>query len=329
MSSFIIVIGASAGGRDALCKFAATLPRDLDAAVFVVLHLSRQGIDNFLTNQLQKCTPLPCVLATDGLAIQPAHIYIAPVNHHLVLKQGAMQLTQGPVENRWRPSIDILFRTAAVHYSERVIGIILTGLLDDGTSGMQAIKKCGGTCIVQDPREAMYPDMPQSVLDNTIVDHILPVAAMSEAIQQTIANKTITGIKVPDALKAEAALAENTVTDINPINNLANQSLYTCPDCGGNLWEINEGGQARYRCHIGHAFSEQDLLRKQYESLNGTLWIALRMMEERKNLLNRLSRNEQTGNMQALANMHAERARELEIHISNLKELLFNVKPDD
>lgn len=328
MPFFIIVIGASAGGRDALCRLAATLPGDLNAAVFMVVHLPRQGVDNFLTYQLQKYTSLHCTLATDELPIQPGHIYFAPADHHLVLRPGTMHLTKGPPENRWRPSIDILFRSAAVHYSERVIGIILTGLLDDGTAGMQAIKRCGGTCIVQDPLEAMYPDMPQSVLDNIMVDFILPVAGIGEAIQETIANKTITGVQVPEPLKAEAALIDGTVTTIGAVGNFGKQSLFACPDCGGSLWEIKEGEHTRYRCHIGHAFTEQDLLRKQYESLNSTLWVALRMMEERKNLLNKISQQEQSKNMHSLAEMHAERARELDIHINKLKELLFNERPD-
>jgi two-component system, chemotaxis family, protein-glutamate methylesterase/glutaminase len=226
MPFFIIVIGASAGGRNALCKLAATLPGKLDAAVFMVMHLPRLGIDNFLGYQLQKCTSWHCMLAADALPIKPGHIYMAPVDHHLVLRPGVMHLTKGPPENRWRPSIDVLFRSAAVHYSEQTIGIILSGMLDDGTAGMQAIKKCGGTCIVQDPHEALYPGMPQSVLDNTMVDYILPLDGIGEAIQETVANKTITGIKVPETLKAEVALIDGTVTTIGAVSNI--QTVFIC-----------------------------------------------------------------------------------------------------
>ena len=327
MGSFIIVIGASAGGRDALCKLTATFLHDMNAAVFVVLHLAKISPDNFLTARLQKCTSLKCVLAADGLPIQKGHIYIAPVDHHLIIKNGAMRLTKGPAEGRWRPSIDVLFRSAAAHYSERVIGIVLTGMLDDGTLGMQAIKKCGGVSIVQDPKEAAYPNMPQSVLDNTMVDYVLPVSAMNEAIQETIDNKKIEGVTIPEDIKAEAALIENTTTSIEEVSKLGKQSLYSCPDCGGNLWEIKNSGSTHYRCHIGHAYSENELLLKQFESLNGTLWVALRMMEERKNLLNRISRQEKEKNLHSLADIHSEYANELEAHIARLKELLFNVKP--
>jgi two-component system chemotaxis response regulator CheB len=327
MPFFIITIGASAGGRDAICKLVAALPPDLNAAVFIVLHIAKQGLDNFLIHRLQKCTALPCQLVVEGLPIKQGHIYIAQINHHLIVRRDVVHITKGPSENRWRPSIDVLFRSAAVHYNEQVIGIILTGLLDDGTAGMQAIKRCGGTCIVQDPREAEYPDMPQSVLDNTMVDYILPVAGMPEAIQNIIDNKILTGVEVPEDIKLEAAMEDRMATTIDDMTQLGNHSIYTCPDCGGGLWEIKDGEHTRYRCHIGHAFSENDLLRKQFESLNGTLWVALRVMEERRNLLNRISKNEKKKNMDVLAEIHTGMAKELEEHISKLKELLLNVNP--
>jgi two-component system chemotaxis response regulator CheB len=223
----------------------------------------------------------------------------------------------------------VLFRSAAVYYKERTIGIVLTGMPDDGTSGMKAIKKCGGTCIVQDPAEAAYPDMPQSVIDNLVVDYILGVTSMGEAIQETIAGKKIMGAEAPADLKAETLLMEKTITQIEEISKLGEHSVYTCPDCGGGLWEIKEGDQTRYRCHIGHAFSQNDLLKKQFEALNATLWVALRMMEERKNLLNKIIRQDESRNMHTMAEMHADRVRELEIHISNLKELLFTIMPEN
>lgn len=329
MPFFIVVIGASAGGQEAICKLIASLPERLNAAIFIVMHVSSQSLDNFLVNRLQKYTTLPCQSAVDEQAIEPGHIYIAPADHHLIVTAGVMHLRKGPSENRWRPSIDVLFRSAAVYYNVRTIGIILTGMLDDGTSGMQAIKKCGGTCIVQDPAEAAYPDMPQSVLDNSLVDHILGVTTMGDAILETITGKKITGAEVPAAIKAETLLMEKIITNIDAISKLASHSVYTCPDCGGGLWEIKEGDQTRYRCHIGHSYSQNDLAKKQFESLNGTLWVALRMMEERKNLLNKITRQDESRNMHALAEMHADRARELEVHINNLKELLFNIKPEN
>src|SRR4051812_1420804 len=171
---FIIVAGASAGGLNALCEFVAQLQEDTDAAIFLVLHLSKVGIGTFLHNKLQQFTQLHCMLAQDNMPIKKGTVYIAPPDYHLIIKKGVMIISNGPQENRWRPSIDVLFRSAAAAYGERVIGVVLTGLLNDGSSGMAAIKKVGGSTIVQDPNEAEYPEMPLSVLSSIEVDYAVP-----------------------------------------------------------------------------------------------------------------------------------------------------------
>jgi two-component system chemotaxis response regulator CheB len=317
--SFITVIGASAGGVDALGELLAQLPEDIDNAIFVVLHLSSRGIADFLSAKLQHLTPLPCKVAKDGARIERGHIYIAPADSHLVIKNGMMKVVNGPVENRWRPSINVLFRSAAVAYGERVIGIILTGLLDDGTSGMIAIKKCGGTTIVQDPNEAQYPDMPLSVLNNLEVDYCLPLQQFGFIIMDVIANKEINNIPIPYEVEAESKIAENTVSGIEDVGRLGKHSLYSCPDCGGGLWAIKEDKFQRYRCHVGHSYSEDDLLKRQTEQIESTLWVALRMMEERWNLLHKVAREESSKGLNKLASVHSERADELKNHINALK----------
>src|SRR5665647_95453 len=173
---FVIIVGTSAGGLKALSEFAGQLKPGLDAAVFIVMHLSRTSISDFLMHRLQPLTDLKCEVATEGATIKKGHIYVAAPNLHLLVKKGKIILGYGPEENRWRPSIDVLFRSAAAAYSTRVIGVILTGLLDDGTTGMLAIKRSGGTCIVQNPNEAEFPDMPLSVLDNMEVNYCISLA---------------------------------------------------------------------------------------------------------------------------------------------------------
>jgi two-component system chemotaxis response regulator CheB len=180
---FVIVVGASAGGLNALSEFAGQLKPEIDAAVFIVMHLSRTSISDFLMHRLQPLTQLQCEVATEGATIKKGHIYVASPNLHLLVKKGKIILGRGPEENRWRPSIDVLFRAAAAAYSTRAIGVVLTGLLNDGTTGMLAIKRSGGTCIVQDPNEAEYPDMPLSVLDNMEVNYCISLAEMGEVIQ--------------------------------------------------------------------------------------------------------------------------------------------------
>lgn len=184
---FIVVIGASAGGLDALSEMVQGLQNGNDTAYCIVLHLSRKGIGDFVVHRLSLVTSIPCSMAKDGAAIESNHIYVARPNQHMLVKDGKIKLGAGPEENRWRPSIDVLFRSAAVAYSSHCIGVILSGLLDDGTSGMWAIKRSGGVCIVQDPEQAEYPDMPVSVMNHMEVDHVLTLADMGLAISKFIA----------------------------------------------------------------------------------------------------------------------------------------------
>src|SRR6195952_2754898 len=180
---YIIVIGASAGGIPAIRSLCEALPADLPAAVFVVLHMSPLSSGENLARIFQRHTDLTCQVAEDGSSIQAGHLYVAPPNHHLLLSEEGIRLNQGTRENKYRPSIDVLFRSAAVAYRSRVIGVILTGLLGDATSRMYAIKRCGGTCIVP-PEEAQCPDMPQSVLNRLEVDYRLSVAAIGGRLRQ-------------------------------------------------------------------------------------------------------------------------------------------------
>lgn len=327
LPKFVIVVGASAGGLKALSEFVAQLETGMDAAVFIVMHLSRTSISDFLMLQLQKFTSLPCEVATHGAEIETGHIYIAPPDVHLLIKKETILLGHGPQENRWRPSIDVLFRSAAAAYNTKVIGVILTGLLDDGTTGMLAIKRSGGACIVQDPNEAEYPDMPLSVLNNMEVDHCISLAVMGEVI----AGITTTNPEekpVPEDIIIESQIAERTVIDYENVRQLGEKSIYACPDCGGGLWKINNSSDGidrvnRYRCHIGHSYSEKDLVIKQAEKFESTLWTALRIMEERKTLLKKMVTDNTKKGFSKFAKSYREKADEIQTHIDKMKEILF------
>ncbi|MBC7947440.1 MAG: chemotaxis protein CheB, partial [Chitinophagaceae bacterium] len=186
---FIVVIGASAGGLNALSELVQTLQKGLDVAYCIVLHLSRKGIGDFVVHRLKQVTSMTCSLAVDGAPVKKDNIYIARPNQHLLVKDNHFLLGAGPEENRFRPSIDVLFRSAAAVYSSHTIGIILSGLLDDGTSGMWAIKRSGGTCIVQDPNEAEYPDMPLSVINNMEATHVTTLGEMGPLIAEILKKK--------------------------------------------------------------------------------------------------------------------------------------------
>ncbi len=324
---FVIVVGASAGGMSALSELVSQLKTRMDAAVFIVMHLSQTSISDFLMHHLKPLTQLECEIATEGASIKKGHIYIASPNLHLLVKKGNIILGRGPQENRWRPSIDVLFRSAAAAYSTRVIGVVLTGLLDDGTTGMLAIKRSGGITIVQDPNEAEYPDMPLSVLNSMEVDYCVPLTAMGEIISGII-QTTPEEKPAPDDVIIESQIAERVVVDYENVKRLGEKSIYACPDCGGGLWDITKAGDdkgrvVRYRCHIGHSYSEKDLVIKQGEIFESTLWTALRIMEERKTLLKKMEDDHAKRGFSTMAKDYKEKGNNIQVHVDKMKEVLF------
>lgn len=310
-----------------MSEFVGQLNPEMDAAVFIVMHLSGTGISDFLIPRLQPLTKLHCEIATEGTSIKTGYIYIASPNLHLLVKKGFMILGRGPEENRWRPSIDVLFRSAAAAYNTRTIGIVLTGLLDDGATGMLAIKRSGGTSIVQDPNEAEYADMPLAVLNTMEVDYCLPLAGMGKVISGITATTPEEKEAPPDVI-IESEIAERVVVDYENVKQLGEKSIYACPDCGGGLWDIANTGDnkervVRYRCHIGHSYSEKDLVLKQGEIFESTLWIALRIMEERRNLLLKLENDHAKKGLSTMAKSYKEKAAAIQIHVDKMKEVLF------
>jgi two-component system, chemotaxis family, protein-glutamate methylesterase/glutaminase len=305
---FIVVIGGSAGGLNALAELVQHLEKGLDVAYCIVMHLSRIGIGDFVVHRIKQVTSMDCSLAVDGAPIEKDHIYVACPNQHLLLKDGKFKLGAGPEENRWRPSIDVLFRSAAVAYSSHTIGIILSGLLDDGTSGMWAIKRNGGNCIVQDPNQAEFPDMPLSVMNHMEVDLVATLSSMGSLIGKIIEHTTSAKKPVPNDVIAESKIAERTAVGIDEVKKLAvDQSVFARPDCGGGLWEVRDDIIKRYRCHIGNAYTEKDLVLKQAESAGATLWVALRMMEERKHLLHKIEIDNSNKGYTQMAARHVEK----------------------
>ncbi|RYE39556.1 MAG: chemotaxis protein CheB [Sphingobacteriales bacterium] len=223
-------------------------------------------------------------------------------------------IRNGAYENHWRPSIDVLFRSAAVAYGSCVTGIILTGLLDDGTAGMVAIKRSGGRCMVQDPEEAEFPDMPESVLRNVEVDYKGSISEMAYVLADIYTRSECEVGNVPDDLKQEAAIAMRMSSSFDEIANLGEISPFTCPDCGGSLVKIQAENIPRYRCYTGHTFTEKILENEQLKGLEDSIWVALRMMEERKNLLSSMKTNN--------TYINNEKIEEMETHIHRLRTIL-------
>ena len=273
----VVVVGASAGGVEALRTLAAGLSADLPAAVLVVLHVSATG-RSLLADILDRVSPLPCTPAKDGEAVEAGRIYVAPPDCHLTLVDGRVRLTLGPRENGHRPAIDPLFRSAAVAFGKRCCGVILSGTRDDGTIGLAAIKRSGGVAIVQDPHDAHYPGMPESAIANVDVDAVLPVAEIGAAI----ARLTGGSVLPPDPGPRRPTLAGG--AEVAPVH-----PPPICPECGGTLTQHHVDGVTAFRCHVGHQYAPLSLLDEQSEAVESALWSGVRVLRERAALLHRLA----------------------------------------
>lgn len=285
----IIVIGASAGGIEALRMLVKALPADLPAAVMVVVHLPSDSV-SVLPRLLSRAGPLPATHPADGEAIRQGHIYVAPPDRHLLVMQGYVQVRHGPRENGHRPAVDPLFRSAARAYGRRVIGVILSGTLDDGAAGLLAVKTRGGAAVVQHPDDAIFDGMPRSAIAAAPVDHVVPIAEMAATLTRLthIAPETKGGSPVPEEMEYEVAASELDMAALESEEKPGVPSVFGCPECGGVLWEMQEGDVLRYRCRVGHAMTAETLLAEQTGALEAALWTALRALEEKAQLARQL-----------------------------------------
>ncbi len=287
----IVVIGASAGGIEALRTLAGSLPKTFSGSILVVMHSGRDS-PGVLDMILQRAGPLPAVQPRDHEQIRPGTIYVAPPDHHMLVEPGRIRLSRGPKENRFRPAIDPLFRSAAQIYGPRVIGVILTGGLDDGTAGLWAIKRLGGTAVVQDPEDALVNSMPLSALKYVRVDYRVPLIEMGPLlVLLTRSEAEEKGVEVPENLDIEVRIAKQEPGIDLDVREIWETSSYTCPECHGVLLKLEEGGRIRFRCHTGHAFSADSLLADLTEGVEESLWSTIRSIEESVMLLRHIARH--------------------------------------
>jgi two-component system chemotaxis response regulator CheB len=328
--SKVVVIGASAGGLKAVTELLSKFsPGSNNIAFFVVLHVAKHSMGEVIVNHIQRHTSLKCRIPEKGEVIKAGHLYLAPPDHHMIIKGKEIVINNGPHENRWRPSIDVLFRSAAVAYNSKVIGIILTGLLDDGTSGMGAIKRSGGICMVQEPEEAEFGDMPNNVLNNVDVDFRVPLGDMGYILNDLFSKPSGEAIPVPREVQIEAEITERLATHVQDLAQIGEQSLFNCPDCGGGLFKVNDPAVNRYRCHTGHVYTEKTLLQVQSEHIEETLWVAMRMLEERRNLLLTVSGREKENGTNGEWKDKQVRADEINVHIERLKHVLQTISVNE
>jgi two-component system, chemotaxis family, protein-glutamate methylesterase/glutaminase len=278
----VVVVGASAGGVEALRSLVASLPPDFPATLVVVLHVPSYG-RSVLPRILERAGQLPARHVVGSAALVEGEVLVAPPDHHLVVLDSEVRATRGPRENGHRPAIDVLFRSAARTLSHRVIGVELSGVLDDGAAGMWAIRNRGGLVVVQDPDDCLYPEMPLSVMATVTPHHVVPASELGALLGRLCREEFPAPTPPPpsELIKTETDLALLEEGAMNSAERPGAPAGFSCPDCGGTLFEIEEGGASRYRCRVGHAWTTKGLLGEQAVQLDTALWIALRTLEEK------------------------------------------------
>lgn len=315
----IIAIGASAGGVEPLKQLVRDLPADLRAAVFVVLHI---GATSLLADILDRAGPLKARKAENGSKFVAGNIYVAPPDFHLLLHDDHILLRRGPRENLARPAIDPLFRSAALSHGARVVGVLLSGSLSDGTAGLRAIKAMGGCTVIQHPRDAAVPSMVSSALRHVEIDHCVPAAELGALLGRLAAQPAGKTLPAPPGLRLEAAIAAQEHSTMKEEDRLGELSVFTCPECHGPLWEIEDGDMVRYRCHTGHAFTPEALMEAQSVDADEMLWGLLRAHQQRAEFVRRMAERETSRDRSEFAAQLRQRAKEYQADAEVIERIL-------
>lgn len=303
----IIAIGGSTGAMDALKRIFADLPADLPAAVFVVMHIASDG-RNMLADILDAAGPMAVKMAAEGDIIENGQAYVAPAGQHLLVDRGTVRLGRGPRENMARPAVDPLFRSAALSYGPRVIGVVLSGMLGDGAAGLAAVKRCGGLTVVQDPADAQADDMPLNALDACDVDYRSPAGKLAQVLVQLTNEPASPPLPVPGDIALEVQIAAGRPCTTETIAQLAVPVPLSCPSCSGVLSEIAEPSRLRFRCQIGHAYTADALDKEQEAAIAEAVGVALRVLEERHTLLAKMAADAKRRGHKESAQQFEERA---------------------
>lgn len=323
----ILVIGASAGGILALTDLFKSLPEDFEAYIFVVLHISPFS-PSVLPQLLSRAGHISAKHPMDGEELKPNLIYVAPPDHHLILEKDKILVKKGPKENRFRPSIDALFRSAAYNFNSRVVGVVLSGMLDDGTSGLWTIKRLGGLGVIQDPTDAEFPHMPLNVMEYVEVDHMVRISEMGTLLNELTKQEAITVNDLSDEefdrLNMEVHIARQDNAFEMGVINQGDKTVLTCPECSGSLVKFTEGKIIRYRCHTGHAYSENALLASVTKSVEEDLWKVVRGLEEAIILLEQSARQFELAGKDKQAQIFYQKAIEMHKKSQHLRQYIFD-----
>jgi two-component system chemotaxis response regulator CheB len=297
----IVVIGGSAGSIESLKTILSGLPPDFPASVFVVVHVPAD-YPSLLARLLSRAGPLPATNPPDLEQIRRGHIYVARPDHHLLIEDGRVRVQRGPRENRHRPAIDPLFRTAAREYGPRVIGIVLSGLQDDGSAGLYAVKQRGGVAIVQDPRDTLWSDMPNHALAYAGPHYVLRTRDIAPNIAQLVyagesamvkknSRKKPSGKNHKNRVRESSGLDEPTTNQDTSYSDegQGTPSVFACPECRGVLWELKDDEMMHFRCRVGHSFGTESLTKELSTASENALWAAVRALEEKAAMQRRVA----------------------------------------
>ncbi len=315
----IVAIGTSAGGVEALLFLARHVPREFPASIVVTIHLpryARSGLDQLLS----RVGPLPAVFASDGEKPNKGRIYIAPPDRHLLLDGDRLSLGEGARENNSRPAIDPMLRSAGVCCGPRTVGVVLTGTLGDGASGLWALGQCGGITVVQDPRDAAFAEMPLTALNRVKPEHVVRLADMPALLISLVHQPAGESQPVPRSIKYEVEIARTGQSSMDEMDGFGRRSVLACPDCGGVMWEIDEGEMVRYRCHVGHSYAAEMMSLALDDGLRRALAAAVRALEERVALAKKLHRQAIDGSHRLLAETWKDKAREYEHELNVIRD---------
>lgn len=318
----LVVVGGSAGALEPLRRLLSLLPGDFGLPILVVIHTRPSAGGANLCKVLQRGNVLSLCEAQDREEPRAGKVYVPPPDHHLLLQDGLMRVSHGPRENNCRPAIDPLFRSAALYSGSGSVGVLLSGTLDDGSCGLMAIRDCGGTTIVQEPREALYADMPQNAIARQLPDHVAPIAEIALLLCQLALRPWEKSPSAPAQLRQEVMLAQRGMglrepgQDVEEIIWIDQPVPLTCPDCGGTLSQVDD----HFRCHTGHAYSPEHLLVRQDKSLEEAIWAAIRVLEEKRKTLESIGLKYDKG-----GTFYAQRGKEWQAHADRLRELMFQI----
>lgn len=325
----IVVIGASAGGVEALTRLVRDLPPGLPASLFVVCHFppSHRSV---LPDILSRSGPLLATHAIDGEVFNPGHIYVAPPDYHLLLvEEQRLRLQRGPRENHHRPAADPLFRSAARVYGRHVIGVVLTGALTDGAAGLLAVRASGGIAVVQDPADARVSAMPVNAFRVAGADHSVSLDRLGSLLVELIAQPFLEpgGPDMTDAFENMPDIVNKDMSEQVRNGRRGRITIYRCPECGGALWQVDEAQLMQFRCHVGHVYNGETLLEDQAGALEAALWTAVRTFKERHLLAQQLAEQEKRRGDTAAAALFEEQAKQAENYGEAIQHYILSNPP--